>query len=355
MPSLKAQRPSPANRTRCGYSDHSSGWTVMRYWVIGVATVAFLVMVLSVAAADSVLVDNGDRISGAVTTMQDGVLTVETDCAGSVGIDWARVVRLRLDEELPVVLADGTEVTVWDLPTHEIALAEVTAIAPPPPRPPTRPRWKGRVDFGWATASGNRDTQLGTLAAFGERAYAASDRFSLLLDAAKGSSEGEDTADRARIEGKYDRGASGRSYRYYLAGIGYDRVRDIDRRVEVGSGVGRTLLDRAGHVLTAEVGLSYVRDDLATGDTESDAKLRMGEAWRREMGQVKLRQSLALLSAADELRDYTAEFVLALTHELSDRLSLTAKLSESYDSRPAPDTERRDTTFTTQLGMVFGE
>jgi len=325
----------------------------VKFRVVVLAVFVSLAAVVLPAAADVVVMRNGDWLSGKVVTMDAGELLLETEYAGAVVLDWDKVARVILDRPLPVALADGSKRKVLELPDLEVGLAEVAAIAPPPPAPI---EWRGRVDFGWANASGNRSTELGTLTAFAERTDPDRYRLSVMLDAAKGSSDGEDTANRARAEGKYDRRAGDGDYRYYLAGLGYDRVRSMDSRLELGTGVGRMLIDRPGHLLTAELGASYVRDDFAAGETQSDAKLRVGEAWQRQLGEgTGLRQSLSLLAATDEWGDYTAEFVLALTHRLSERLALTSRIVNSYDSRPAPGTERSDFTFATQVGVTFGD
>lgn len=325
----------------------------MYYRAVALAVLVLLAAVVASAEADVVVLSNGDWLTGTVVTMGGGELLLETEYAGAVVLDWDKVTRVILDRPLPVALADGSKRKVLELPDLEVGLAEVAAIAPPAPEPIG---WRGRVDFGWANASGNRNTELGTLTAFAERTDPDRYRLSVLLDAAKGSSEGEDTANRARAEGKYDRRAGDGDYRYYLAGLGYDRVRSMDSRLELGTGVGRTLIEIPGHLLTAELGASYVRDDFAAGETQSDVKLRVGEAWQRQLGEgTGLRQSLSLLAATDEWGDYTAEFVLALTHRLSERLALTSRIVNSYDSRPAPGTERSDFTFATQVGVTFGD
>ena len=160
----------------------------------------------------------------------------------------------------------------------------------------------------------------------------------------------------SRLQGKYDRASSNLSYRYYLAGLGYDRVRDSDRRVELGYGIGRPLIDAPANLLTAEVGLAYVAEEFGTGDSESDAKLRVGEGWLRQLGaEAELRQSLAVLSALGDLGDLTSEFVLALTQPLSSSLAFTTKLVNTYDSRPVEGTKRSDYTLTAQIGLAFGD
>jgi len=319
---------------------------------VALVHVAILVLV-SVAGADTVTMSNGDRLSGVVMTMQQSTLTLKTDYAGELQIDWSAVREVTFDRPLPVRLTDGEDLELDRLPCPDTEIADVVAVAPPSP-PPVR--WKGRLDFGYAQTGGNKNADLGTLTAFGEREKAGEYVLSLLLDAAQGSSEGEETANRARFQAKYDRRANAHSYRYDLAGAGYDKARNLNLRAELGTGIGRAVIDRPASLLTAEVGASLVRDAFADGTTESDAKLRLGETWRLGLGErSELLQSLAVLAAANELGDLTSEFVLALTHQLTDRLALTTKFVNAYDSRPAEGTERSDYTLTTQVGFAFSQ
>lgn len=286
--------------------------------------------------------------------MSDGVAILQTDYAGEISIDWTAIRELSLDRPLPILRNDGSEMEIRRLPADGVRLGDVVAIAPP--APPQLPAWRGRVDLGYAQTAGNRSSSLGALTAFAEWAEAPGSRLSLLLDAAQGTTEGEETANRARLQGKYDRASSDLGYRYYLAGIGYDRVRDSDRRVELGYGIGRPLINKPANLLAAEVGLAYVAEEFDTGESESDAKLRLGESWRRKLGaDAQLLQSLAVLSTLGDLADLTSEFVLALTQPLTSRLALTTKLVNTYDSRPVEGTKRSDYTVTAQVGFAFGE
>jgi len=164
----------------------------------------------SLLGADNVALRNGDWLSGTIATMQDGQLSMQTDYAGTIEIEWDQVSRLSLAAPLPVVLRDGSEREAREMPTSEIRLADVVAIAPVP-APPIR--WRGRLDFGYTKTGGNRSTELGTLTAFAERDYDDVNTLSLLFDAAQGESDGEATANRARIQGKYDRAVDTNTYR----------------------------------------------------------------------------------------------------------------------------------------------
>jgi hypothetical protein len=73
---------------------------------------------MAVHAADVILLKNGDRVSGDIITMEDTVLTVDTDYADVIKIDWDDVDGLTSDKPLWVSFHEGavipTEV-VWGL------------------------------------------------------------------------------------------------------------------------------------------------------------------------------------------------------------------------------------------------
>ena len=57
--------------------------------IVCVAAVATLLY--TSAHADEVVLKNGDRITGTVVELADGTLSIETEYAGVVKIDWSQV------------------------------------------------------------------------------------------------------------------------------------------------------------------------------------------------------------------------------------------------------------------------
>ena len=58
-------------------------------------------------ATDVIQLKNGDRVSGDIITMEDTVLTVDTDYADVIKIDWDDVDGLTSDKPLWVAFHDG--------------------------------------------------------------------------------------------------------------------------------------------------------------------------------------------------------------------------------------------------------
>src|SRR5882672_5301904 len=87
-----------------------------RHAVRKFVTILFLMLVWSPVRAkvkrhDTVVMKNGDRLTGEVKRLQSGVLYIETDyMSGSIGLDWKQVETVQSTATFQVVLDDGRRV-----------------------------------------------------------------------------------------------------------------------------------------------------------------------------------------------------------------------------------------------------
>ncbi len=119
----------------------------------------FLLLALSLpAAADTVWLNNGDRLSGEILLLDGGKLALKTKYAGRVLIDWKDIDTLRSDKPL-MLRRDGLDsenserleaagkgqVRVINGSTVTIPLASISRLVPP--RPLLKDRvWEGNLD-----------------------------------------------------------------------------------------------------------------------------------------------------------------------------------------------------------------
>jgi hypothetical protein len=71
--------------------------------VSGCALLAVLGAFASITLADTVILDNGDRITGRIQRAESGKVVIATDYAGEIRIDWAHIETLTSDEAMTVV------------------------------------------------------------------------------------------------------------------------------------------------------------------------------------------------------------------------------------------------------------
>ena len=123
--------------------------------------VFFLFFILSgYAHADEVWLTNGDRLTGKIVEIKEGILTLETSYSEPVKLKFEAVQKMSSSEPVEVHLTDGEiikgkittddegQVEVAAGPDRQavtVALGTITALNPPPKEPAT---WKGNVTPG---------------------------------------------------------------------------------------------------------------------------------------------------------------------------------------------------------------
>src|SRR3984885_16381664 len=68
--------------------------------------VAAVVCAAFVARADTVILKNGDHLTGTIVKSDGKVLTLKTDYAGDLNIDWTKVQELTTEKPLYIVTPD---------------------------------------------------------------------------------------------------------------------------------------------------------------------------------------------------------------------------------------------------------
>ncbi|HBQ42592.1 MAG TPA: hypothetical protein DD808_18800, partial [Halieaceae bacterium] len=123
----------------------------------------------SAIAADEIVLKNGSRILGTVTGVRDGVVTVDTEFAGTLKVKQDQVESLSSGEPIVLKLADGTVVEESSLrvegetlllaadsaPVATYPLAELAITNPQPWELGQGYRWTGQVSLALEMQRGN--------------------------------------------------------------------------------------------------------------------------------------------------------------------------------------------------------
>jgi len=171
------------------------------------------------ALADRVVLDNGDRLSGSIVSMEADALWLETAYAGKI-----KLPRVRL--------SDGTELD-----------GQLQAVDP-----------------------GQLSIHIGSLAQTlhvdGEMVVRNPiQRITLGGELNEASQDGEDTASNWRVGLKYDHFLQERTCLYANTRFDHDRQADLELRSTLGVGGGRQFYDRDDLRLALEGGLGLVNED----------------------------------------------------------------------------------------------
>jgi hypothetical protein len=332
-------------------------------------------------AADQVTLNNGDRVTGKVVKLESGKLTVETEYAGAIQIDWDKVRQMQAEER---VLAESSAlglVGVREIEREgegeelrlindageplEMAAAELKTLRNQQEQqayemaldPGLLHAWQGELTVGFALARGNSETtNLSTglngarqtlhdkLSYYGTSVYA-TDRITSTV-----------TANAIRGGLRYDRDFNRSWFGFGSADFEFNELQGLDLRSISGAGFGwhtirseRTTLDVLG-------GMAWTREEYSLDPRRDFLSGKLGEEFSTGLWPgTQLRQSGYYYPDLNDSSQYRFAFDLGLSSRINSWLSWQTAVSERYVSNPPLGSLRNDILVTTGLGVSLGK
>lgn len=315
------------------------------------------------AAADEIVLRNGDRIRGEVTALSDGKLTLRTGYAGEIRVQWKDVTALSTDRPIRLMrrgdpaplhgtlqpLYDGRILLVGrDGAAVELGLDEIAYLNPRPWESGIGVAYSGRVTLAAAYVRGNtEDERLNSDAEFTARARQYRYTLSGLVDRRRDPVFGTNTAWRAG--GNYDRFLQTDRFVYGRGSLEHDRAKDLESRAAVGLGYGAELVDTARAKLTVRGGLDYVTVERYAGESERYPAFGWGvkatyTPWFHENeGFWNLEDTEAVV-----VRSKTG-----IRAPLAYGISMSVQLQLDWERRPAAGRKSTDSTLLVGLDYAW--
>ena len=317
------------------------------------------------ALADTVLLKNGDRLTGTVDSISGGHVLLKTDYAGHVPIDLSAVVELVTEEAFDVFGADGSvngrfamqegsQVLVSDTGPAPVELAGVkTAGQSNLGLTKLTRSWESRADLAATFSNGNTDTeQYSTLVESVLKQDRVQHRLSFNLS--KEKAEEETTKDTLDLDYLYKRFLNEKWYASGNAKYFEDPLKGVDSRITVGAGLGYQFWDDSFGSLSTDVGVSYVQEEL-DGEDETNPALRWGLEYRRYLLAKKLeafhKQSVLFIPDSD--RGEVIETSTGVRYALNSRIDAVARVDMNHETKPTPGNSKTDVTYNVGVGVKF--
>ena len=325
-------------------------------------SVLLLLATAVTAAADEILLTNGDRFTGTVVSLGGGTLVVDTTY-GQVKIPWASVAGVVITDPVIVTMAGATtppaevRIAAGDAagrvtlnPGGPIELAQIAALA----RPMPAVTMTGGANAGFITTGGNTD--VNSLRLDGDVAIRQlANRYTASAAVNRAKDAGRETAENWNVGLNYDRFLTTRLFASANAIFTNDRFRDLDLRTALGVGLGYQVFDTARVKLTANAGLGWVNENFDVAEDDSYTALR--EAVSLDIFLVPDR--MQFFHQHDGYFGVTGDDNLFVRMKNGVRLGLfgglvtTAQVDLDYDRSPAPGRENTDRTFALTFGYRF--
>lgn len=318
---------------------------------------------------DEILLRDGSRILGTVTTVREGVVTIETGFAGTLSIQQEEIESLSVGGPAVLKLADETVLETPDLRVedrelllpadaeagHDYQLEDLALLNPDPWELGRGYRWTGLASLALGMQRGNTDTD--------ELDYrldniwrSLRDRYTLRLDGEVDEANGVKNAENWTALGKYDHFLNGSpNYWGINASVEQDEFADLDLRYYVGPYLGRQFYEQPVLTLAAEVGLVYVEENFIVADDEE----YNGANWtvRADSNYLGGDSRLYLNHTGIWNLDQTDEVILNLTMGLSFPMFMeidgAAEILLEYDSGLPENVDNLDQTYRFRIGYSW--
>ena len=316
-------------------------------------------------SADELILENGDRISGTIISMDKGILTLSTSYSEPVKIQRTKIKRITMKNDAVLQLLNG-EVLKGKLDTEEngsmyiqstdargktmVDWSKVSAINPPPA---VGPKWKGNITLGGNAQTGNTSRSSLSLGADATR-RTLDDRisFRFLYNYAK---ENHVMSTR-NIYGalKYDYFFTKAFYGYVGIELLNDKFKDLSLRAIVGPGVGYQIWEDPVKFLSVEAGLTYVSDNYKIAEDKDYLSARLAGNFSYKLwDRVVFGDQFILYPNLDHLGRYKLRNEASITSALGSGWALKFANILERDSNPPLGIRKNDINWILGLQYSF--
>ena len=281
---------------------------------------------------------NGDRVTGTIVSEETNRVVIATPWAKEVVIPAVQISRREISKSAPPAVPGAG------------ATAGMT-----PPSPPKKPShfWTGEANIGTDLGFSQIQRQLYTGRAKVLFAY---ERLKNLFeyDVAYGRSDGILSANRMDGSSKTEFDLGHRYYVYHIGGAGYDEIRKIAVRYELGPGTGYHLIQRTNFMLNTEVGANYQEQRFSNDDATHLFYYRLAEMANWPLSaKLTMDEKLEFFPRVEDVEEYRFRFESNVRLWLRANLSLNLTVIDLYDTQPAPNVTRNDLQVRSSLGVKF--
>jgi len=327
-----------------------------------IAWALLLAMVAVAAADDEVKLKNGDRLSGKVTCLVGGKLTIETAETGPVKVDWAQVVSVKTDAPIKVKLTTGETLEGKVVPgaegrlkietqgaaaAVEVDLPKVKACNEPPTQ------WHGKLSAAGRATDGNTHNQSFLITGAATR-ETESDVLLARAIFRYGKSAGVMTERNAYGLGKYQLKFTPELYGYVSEELLGDTFKDLSLGTVTSVGAGYVFVKESWIDFTAEAGIAYMTNDHDIEPDESHIGARVAAFLRVALPLgFEFRDNFTIYPNFEDSQDFQIRNEATLGTALGGGWSALGGVITEYDNQPQPGIKKTDDTYFIGLGYTF--
>ena len=298
---------------------------------------------------DIVHLVNGDRLSGEITRLENGVLYIDTELAGSVELKWANVERLEGATPLLVTLEEQGKIQgilakdedsevdlIVDTGAEKIEIQSAGPVLAESLDQPPVDRFKGGVNFGLTVlkAKDTRQFSLGLSSSYAADTYYAEASYTTFYTTDNASGQNY----RDFLNTTYQREISGGWFFTGMFNAARNDALQLDLRYNLNGALGKDIINKDNAVLQALAGFGYVSENYEDGFERSAGEAVFGlklKTLELESPRLSLTAEAFLYPRPEDLDVYRIEAKTGLNLNLVRNVFWGLSFFDSYTSEPA--------------------
>jgi putative salt-induced outer membrane protein len=335
------------------------------------------------AKADTILMKNGDHLTGTIEHSDAKQLTLKTDYAGDITLQLSAVKQIVSEAAVVVTTKDnktvsgkltmeGTnlDVATANSGTVAVPLGDVTMVRSESEQaayehslhPGFTENWNGAATVGFSLARGNSDTTNLAIGFNGARTTL-NDKLLTYATSIYASNDkpgaGGVTANDIRGGARYNHNIASRAFAFGSADYEYNELQFLNLRSIYSGGFGYHAIEQPNMTLDLLLGGNYTRESYSANTAtpaiqRNIAGVTAGEDFIRKLGKMTtVNEQFYFYPDLSNTGQYRFAFDLALDTKINKWLGWQTTASDRFLSDPIPGTLRNDLILTTGLNFSF--
>lgn len=316
--------------------------------------------------ADTVFLNNGDRISGSIATMHKSELVLKTSYS-EITIPWADIKNIDSNQPITVELSDGSQLKGLLVQTNQgpgIKSDSLSATVPlsfnnisalNPPVISDNAIVTGGVHVGGSKSSGNTDNQ--EFHADAEViARTGNNKFSAGIEYNQAANDGDESENNLYIFSQYDHYFMPKWYASLFMNFTKDKFQALDSRSAFGAGLGHEFWDTKRSFLSGEIGVAYTIENFE--EPLEDREFIAGR-WAIDYNYWILEDRLQFfhdhegLISFEDFSDLLYRSHTGFKIPVWQGFEVLAQYDFDYDTKPAEGKKSADTRYIIGVGYTW--
>lgn len=326
--------------------------------------------------ADTVLLKNGDRITGTATKLEAGKLSFKIAYSDAITIPWDEVTSLTMSQPLLLSTPKGT-VSVSSVERSKEGLILTTPAGPKTMdtasvaimrtpadqkayedslHPSWAHAWAANVNLALALAHGNSETTTFS-AGFAATRSTRTDKTQLYANTLYSTNANATPSTSANTSSggfRYDHNVNPKLFAFGSSDFTADALQDLDLRSIVGGGFGWHASKTARQTFDVMGGVVWIHETYSPGPTNSFTAINIGEQYTRKIGAGSLlTEQMYFYPNLNQTGQYQFSADSTFSTKIGKIFTWQTTFNDKYTSFPPTGTLSNDLILTTGLGITL--